>query len=42
MINENNKIALLYSRRQDKPRYEDLNPFEISVSISTIYDSIPK
>ena len=22
------KIALLYSRRQDKPRYEDLNPFE--------------
>lgn len=28
MINENNKIALLYSRRQDKPRYEDLNPFE--------------
>lgn len=27
-INEKNKIALLYSRRQDKPRYEDLNPFE--------------
>ncbi len=27
-INERNKIALLYSRRQDKPRYEDLNPFE--------------
>ena len=27
-INEKSKIALLYSRRQDKPRYEDLNPFE--------------
>ena len=27
-INDKNKIALLYSRRQDKPRYEDLNPFE--------------
>ena len=27
-INEKNKVALLYSRRQDKPRYEDLNPFE--------------
>ena len=27
-INGKNKIALLYSRRQDKPRYEDLNPFE--------------
>lgn len=27
-IDESNKIALLYSRRQDKPRYEDLNPFE--------------
>jgi len=27
-INEKNKLALLYSRRQDKPRYEDLNPFE--------------
>lgn len=22
------KLSLLYSRRQDKPRYEDLNPFE--------------
>ena len=27
-INDKNKLALLYSRRQDKPRYEDLNPFE--------------
>ena len=27
-FNEKNKLALLYSRRQDKPRYEDLNPFE--------------
>lgn len=27
-INEKSKMALLYSRRQDKPRYEDLNPFE--------------
>ena len=27
-INDKSKIALLYSRRQDKPRYEDLNPFE--------------
>lgn len=27
-LNEQSKIALLYSRRQDKPRYEDLNPFE--------------
>lgn len=27
-IDEKNKIALLYSKRQDKPRYEDLNPFE--------------
>ena len=27
-INDKNKIALLYSRRQDKPRYEDLNPIE--------------
>ena len=27
-FDENNKIALLYSKRQDKPRYEDLNPFE--------------
>lgn len=27
-LNDKNKIALLYSRRQDKPRYEDLNPFE--------------
>lgn len=27
-INEKNRIALLYSRRQDKPRYEELNPFE--------------
>lgn len=27
-INEKSKIALLYSRRQDKPRYEDLNTFE--------------
>ena len=28
IINGKNKLALLYSRRQDKPRYEDLNPFE--------------
>ena len=27
-IDEKNKVALFYSRRQDKPRYEDLNPFE--------------
>ena len=27
-LNEQSKVALLYSRRQDKPRYEDLNPFE--------------
>lgn len=27
-FNDKNKVALLYSRRQDKPRYEDLNPFE--------------
>ena len=28
IINDKNKLSLLYSRRQDKPRYEDLNPFE--------------
>ena len=27
-LNEQSKVVLLYSRRQDKPRYEDLNPFE--------------
>lgn len=27
-LNEEHKLSLLYSRRQDKPRYEDLNPFE--------------
>ena len=27
-FNDKNKVALSYSRRQDKPRYEDLNPFE--------------
>ena len=27
-LNEQSKVALLYSRRQDKTRYEDLNPFE--------------
>lgn len=27
-ISEKKKISLLYSRRQDKPKYENLNPFE--------------
>lgn len=27
-LNDKGKVAIIYSRRQDKPRYEDLNPFD--------------
>lgn len=40
-INEKSKIALLYSRRQDKPRYEDLNPFEYLLDELTYWKGNP-
>ena len=40
-INEKNKIALIYSRRQDKPRYEDLNPFEYLLDELTYWKGNP-
>ena len=40
-INAKNKLALLYSRRQDKPRYEDLNPFEYLLDELTYWKGNP-
>ncbi len=40
-INEKNKIALIYSRRQDKPQYEDLNPFEYLLDELTYWKGNP-
>lgn len=40
-INAKDKLALLYSRRQDKPRYEDLNPFEYLLDELTYWKGNP-
>lgn len=40
-INAKNKLAFLYSRRQDKPRYEDLNPFEYLLDELTYWKGNP-
>lgn len=39
--NEKHKFALTYSKRQDKPRYEDLNPFEYLLDEHTYWQGNP-
>ena len=40
-LNNNSKLTLAYSKRQDKPRYEDLNPFEYLLDELTYWKGNP-
>lgn len=40
-LNDKHKLTLNYSKRQDKPRYEDLNPFEYLLDEHTYWKGNP-
>lgn len=40
-LNDKHKLTLTYSKRQDKPRYEDLNPFEYLLDEHTYWKGNP-
>ena len=40
-LNNSSKLTLAYSKRQDKPRYEDLNPFEYLLDELTYWKGNP-
>ena len=40
-ISQNTRMTLAYSKRQDKPRYEDLNPFEYLLDELTYWKGNP-
>lgn len=40
-LNEHHKFSVQYSQRQDKPRYEDLNPFEYLLDELTYWKGNP-